>query len=65
MDALDRIVNECSDQPKMALSPSIIDTLKRKKARMETDLANVNAALEALEKNPEVANVLELVCRAR
>lgn len=43
---------------------SINDKLINKKRRLEAELAETNAALEALEQNPEVAKVLTLVGRA-
>lgn len=42
----------------------IVTRLKGRKLRLETDLARVNEALEALEANPEVARVLKLVSAA-
>jgi hypothetical protein len=72
MDALDRINQELTG-PGEALSQvkdccpdtSVIGHLQRKKVRLEADLGRVNAALEALNQNPEVARVFELVARAR
>jgi hypothetical protein len=50
---------------KECYSDTLIANLRRKKLRAEADLAAVNAALDALEKNPEVANILELISKAR
>lgn len=68
MDMLDRFNESLGGEvisPKDCQSPSLAETLKRRKQHLEADLANVTGALEALEKNPEVARVLELVARAR
>lgn len=35
-----------------------------KKARLERQLAEINSAIEALDANPEVARVMELVAKA-
>jgi len=43
---------------------SLLNNLNRRKLRAEAELANVTAALDALAKNPEVANVLELISKA-
>lgn len=44
---------------------SITGDLTRKKQRLETQLSEVNAALDALKDNPELTKVLELVSKAR
>lgn len=41
-----------------------IDQLRMQKESLEGRLKQINAALEALEKNPEIANLLQLVGRA-
>ena len=48
----------CSDD-------SIRGRLVRNKRRYEEQLKTVNDALEALDKNPELATLLELVQKAR
>jgi hypothetical protein len=48
---------------KVAESSSIADTLKRRQKDLTERLAAVNEALAALEANPKVAEVLELVGR--
>ena len=50
---------------KECYSDTLIGQLRRKKQRAETDLKLATEALEALEKNPEVAKILELVSKAR
>ena len=59
---------ECCDVESKSLvcrDDSIRGRLIRRKAEHEERLATVNAALDALDKNPEVAGVLELIQRAR
>ena len=41
----------------------IVDRLKRRKAEQEKKLADINAAIEALEKNPEFVKSLDLLRR--
>jgi chaperonin cofactor prefoldin len=41
-----------------------VDQLRQRKSMMEAELAKVNAALEALDKNPEIADILQLVGKA-
>ena len=43
---------------------TLSDKLKRKKLRLETELNDVNLAIEALQANPEVANVINLLTKA-
>lgn len=56
---------EVANSPKLAESPSPLDTLKRKKLGLESKLKDVDAAIEALEANPGVCQVLELLAKAR
>lgn len=60
--------NQCCGQaltPNQADSPSLLQTLQRRKLEHEARLADLNAAIRALEENPDVMKVLELVARAR
>jgi hypothetical protein len=43
--------------------PSLVERLKLSKTDLEERLQQVNEALEALEKNPEVERILHLVTR--
>ena len=43
---------------------TVTDRLQNEKRRLESKLTDVNAALAALEANPEVASVLTLVGKA-
>lgn len=42
---------------------TLLGNLHRRKQRAETELKQVNEALIALEKNPEVAKLLELISK--
>lgn len=46
------------------VATTINDKLTSRKRRLEAELAETNAALEALEQHPDVAKVLTLVGRA-
>jgi len=48
-----------------AESPSPLDNLRRRKLQYEERLKAVNDAIEALEANPQVTKVLELLAKAR
>lgn len=41
--------------------PSISERLKERKLNLEDQLNRVSKALEALEKNPEVASIIETI----
>jgi len=62
-------MNEGMLQPRpmqdVASSPSesLVDGLKRKKLRLESQLKDTTDALNALENNQEVTKLLELVLR--
>jgi hypothetical protein len=42
---------------------SIVNNLRRQKKNLEEQLEKVNAALSALEKQPEVAKLLETIIK--
>lgn len=67
MDDLIEMSNQCESAslPKECYADTLINNLRRRKLKAQSDLDCVNAALQALEKNPEVANILELVSKAR
>jgi hypothetical protein len=46
-------------------NPTLTETLRARKVDLESRLADVNAALSALEENPGVENVLNLVAKIR
>ena len=48
----------------MDVQTNLNDTLTNRRRRLQLQLAEVNAAIEALEQHPEVANVLNLVGKA-
>lgn len=56
---------ECCDSPKQAESPNLLETFRRKQARLQAELANVQNVIVALEKNPEFNSLLELIAKAR
>ena len=45
-------------------SVSLLSELKRRQMRYKEQLASVTEAIEALEANPEVTKVLELIVKA-
>lgn len=45
--------------------PTMTETLRERKAQLERQLAEVTAALVALESNPEVQKVLDLLQKVR
>jgi len=49
--------------PKECYMDTLLGNLHRRKQRAETELKQVNEALIALEKNPEVAKLLELISK--
>jgi len=57
------LTSEC-DSPKQCCDNDILTRLQSRKRGLERDLADTTAALEALEKNPEVSKVLVLLTKA-
>ena len=53
----------CEVAPK-DVATTVNDRLTSKKLRLESELKDVNAALDALNANPEIARVLSLVGKA-
>lgn len=45
-------------------TPTMLQKLMREKARQEERLAKVNAAIDVLNKNPELATLLETIRQA-
>ena len=58
---------DCCEQPiaKQAESPNLLETFKRKKIRLQSQLNDVDAVIVALEKNPEINSLFELIAKAR
>lgn len=54
----------CEAQPLGVQPAGPVDQLKQRKSILQGELDKVNAALDALEKNPEVANIIQLVGKA-
>ena len=63
MDLMSVGQSEC--EVKQAKSPDLLDGLKRRRLDAENRLTDLTNAIEALEKNPEIGKVLELVARVR
>ncbi len=53
----------CVEVPGGYRQPSIEDRLLQQKNRLEANLADVNAALEALQANPEVMKIMCLISK--
>jgi hypothetical protein len=51
--------------PKQSQSPNLLDVFKRQKLNLEERLKDTNEAITALEKNPEINRLLELIAKAR
>lgn len=64
---MDVLSSACGEQMniKQCESPSLLDNLKRRQRDAAERLNDLNAAIAALEANPEVAKVLELVAKTR
>ena len=45
------------------IQPSIEERLLRRKSQLETDLYDVNNALEALQANPEILKIMCLISK--
>lgn len=61
---MDLITNDPCCDAKVCDSSDIPSRLMGRKRALEAQLAETNAAIEAMEKNPEVATVLTLVSKA-
>lgn len=51
--------------PSLTNSPSVLDNMKRRKLQLEEGLKDVNDCIQALEANPEITRVLELISKTR
>ena len=65
MDSLINTGQDYCDSPKQCIQPSVLETMKSKKLRLEQQLNAVNECIEGLEAHPEVTKVLELINKAR
>lgn len=69
MNAINSItsVGQCEEGPfsKQAESPNLLETFKRKKARLQQQLADTDAVIAALEAHPDFNTLLELIAKAR
>lgn len=64
MDVLNRMP-DCSQSEKIACNPSPLDSLRQQKMYLTERLQRVDEAIQALEENPEVTKVLELLSKVR
>jgi chaperonin cofactor prefoldin len=64
MDSQTGCCEEIAPMPKQLVKPDLKEGLINRQTRLKQQLAEVDAAITALEEHPEVAKVLELVGRA-
>lgn len=60
---LNMLVSPHCEKP-VSYTDSLLMNLKRRQMQAKSELDSVTAAIEALNKNPEVANILELISKA-
>jgi hypothetical protein len=58
-------INEYPDSPKVVSNPSPMGRLKQQQLYHTEKLRQVNEAIQALEENPQVNRVLELLAKLR
>ena len=61
---MEMVTNEACDSPKVCCDNDVLTRLQSRKRCLERELVDVNAALEALDSNPEVTKVLVLLTKA-
>ena len=49
----------------VAENPTMSNRLKRKKEALESELKQVNMAIDIMERNPEMASLLDIVSKVR
>lgn len=52
------------EPPKLAIKPELKEGLVNRRNKLQQQLSDLDAAIVALEQNPEVARLLELVGKA-
>jgi dienelactone hydrolase len=57
-------VSQTLDGPKECIKPQLREGLVSRRTRLQSQLKDLDAAIEALDANPEVAKLLELVGKA-
>ena len=65
---MEQITNTTGGTVEMGIGvnlPSITERYRRKKRILEEDLSQVNKALDLLEKNPDLQELLDAVSRVR
>lgn len=62
-----RNLNNCETNaiPVGASNPTLTQQLQGRKADLESRLAEINSALDALKKNPEIEGLLNLIAKVR
>ena len=65
MNILGQVETCDSAMTKQAESPNLLETFKRKKACLAQRMADVDAVIAALEKQPDINTLLELIAKAR
>ena len=55
----------CCDTTKQVESPNLLETFKRKRVSLQQRINDVDAVILALEKNPEINALFELIAKAR
>lgn len=63
-DIMNTIGGCCESLKQCEVENAVSDRLLNRKKRLELQLSEVNEALDALQKNPEIQRVLDLVARA-
>ncbi len=51
----------CDTKQVECYSDTLLSDLRRRQQRSQLELSAITSAIEALEKNPETANILELI----
>lgn len=60
---MDMLVSPQYEKP-VSYSDSLMSNLKRRQLQAKSELDSTTAAIDALTKNPEVANILDLISKA-
>lgn len=56
-------IEGCTAQLERHKNPTLTERLSQQKVELERKLAEINAVLLALEKNPELQNLFDLIAR--
>ena len=58
-------IGQAYPEPCKPYSQSLLQQLSERKANAERSLSEINAAIDALNSNPEVAKLLDLISKVR